>query len=139
MGATGTLWRVAGSIEQERSEAVSIAGQAPPLPENDPRVGRILDIMAKETALDRSRLRLEATIEELGIPSLDIVQTVFELENAFDIELPVIADHVGAEFATVGDLVRHVLATIDKTAAGTAAPPGKVAAGSKQATAGVTD
>jgi hypothetical protein len=34
----------------------------------DPRVSQILDIVARETAIERTALRLQATIEELGIP-----------------------------------------------------------------------
>ena len=80
----------------------------------DPRVPEILAIMSKETGVERERLRPDATIEQLGIPSLDMVQTVFALESHFDIELPVISERTGsAEFATVRDLVSHILATID--------------------------
>ncbi len=91
----------------------------------DPRVGRILDIVAKDTAVDLAALRLDATIEELGISSLDMTQAVFELESVFDIEIPVISDRPGAEFGTVGDLVGHVLAVLDKAVerSDTAAPP----------------
>ena len=45
----------------------------------NPRVEKILDIVSKETAIDRSALRLDATIEELGISSLDMTQAVFEI------------------------------------------------------------
>lgn len=84
---------------------------------NDPRVPEILDIVAKETGIERARLWPEATIEALGIPSLDMVQTIFELESQFDIEIPVVSERSGAEFSTVADLVAHVLASIDKARA----------------------
>jgi len=87
------------------------AGQGAP----DPRVGTILDIVAAETGTERDKLQPEAGIAELGIPSLDMVHAIFALETRFDIEIPVIAERSGAEFATVGDLVAHVLATIDRT------------------------
>jgi acyl carrier protein len=80
----------------------------------DPRVGDILRIVAKETEQDMAKLRPEATIEELGIPSLDMAQTLFALEDHFDVEIPVISERAGAEFATVADLVAHVLAAVDK-------------------------
>jgi acyl carrier protein len=73
----------------------------------------ILDIVAKETGVERARLQPEARIADLEIPSLDMVQTIFELESRFDIEIPVIAERSGAEFDTVGALVEHVLTTID--------------------------
>lgn len=81
----------------------------------DPRANEILDIIAKETGVDRARLLPEATLEELGIPSLDLTQAVFEIETHFDVEIPVVADRDGAEFVTVGGLVRHVLETLDRS------------------------
>jgi acyl carrier protein len=82
----------------------------------DPRVSQILDIVARETAIDRTTLRPQATIEELGIPSLDLTLAVFQLESAFDVEIPVIASRPGNEFETVGELVGHVIAALDKAA-----------------------
>jgi acyl carrier protein len=91
----------------------------------DPRVEKILDIVSKETTIDRSALRLDATIEELGISSLDMTQAVFEIESVFDIEIPVIAAAPGGEFATVGDLVTHVLAVLDKARDGGTGKPAR--------------
>jgi acyl carrier protein len=86
---------------------------ARPIPQ-DERAERILSIVAKETGLDRSVLLPDATIEELGIASLDLTQAVFEIETVFDVEIPVVAERTGAEFSTIGDLVGHVLAVLDK-------------------------
>jgi acyl carrier protein len=83
---------------------------------NKPTVDRILDILAKETFVDRAKLVPEATIEELGIASLDVVQAIFALETEFDIEIPVAGDSAGgAEFSTVQDLVSHVLGVIEQS------------------------
>jgi acyl carrier protein len=84
----------------------------------DPRCAEILDIVAHETGVDRALLLPDATIEALGIPSLDMVQTVFELESRFDIEIPVVTERQGpggVEFVTIGDLVQHVLATLHRS------------------------
>lgn len=86
---------------------------AGPDPGHDPRTSQILDIVAKETQLDRSLLSLDASIEALGIASLDMVQTIFEIESRFNVEVPVVPDRAGAEFSTIGDLVAHVLRAID--------------------------
>ena len=83
---------------------------------NDPRACRILDIMAKETLVDRDRLVPEATIEELGIASLDVVQTMFAIEEEFDIQIPVAGQGGGLEFATVKSLVDHVILVLDEIA-----------------------
>jgi acyl carrier protein len=79
---------------------------------DDPRVEQILSIVARETGVDRALLHPDASIQELGIASIDIVQTVFELEATFDIEIPVVTQQAGAEFTTIGDLLTHVLATL---------------------------
>jgi acyl carrier protein len=90
----------------------------------DPRAHEILEIIARETGTDLAVLRPEATIEALGIASLDLTQAVFELETHYSIEIPVIADRPtdsGGEFTTIGALVSHVLATIDRTRPGVTA------------------
>lgn len=83
----------------------------------DPRVGEILDIVAKETDVDRAALVASATLDELGIPSLDLTHALFAIETHFDIEIPVVSDQQGGEFATVGALVAHILATLNRSAA----------------------
>jgi acyl carrier protein len=95
----------------------------------DPRIDRILDIVAKETRIDRAVLRPGAGLSDLGVESLDLTMAVFEIETAFDIDIPVIADRPNAEFATVGDLVAHVVAVLDKRAAGGAGTKASGAAG----------
>lgn len=84
-----------------------------PLPSDDAgRTALILDIIAKETGVARDRLTSHASLTALEIPSLDMVQAVFELESRFGIEIPVAVSRSGAEFDTVGDLVKHVLTAI---------------------------
>ncbi len=81
---------------------------------DDPRVAAITEIFARETGIAADRLQPDATIEALGIPSLDMVQAIFAIESYFDVEIPVVADRAGSpEFSTVGDLLAHILATID--------------------------
>jgi acyl carrier protein len=85
--------------------------------ESDPRVARILDIVAAETGASRALLRPEARIDEIGISSLDMTLAVFKLETVFDVEIPVIAERAGSEFGTVGELVGHVMTVLDQSAA----------------------
>lgn len=80
----------------------------------DPREAEILDIVAKETDVERDRLTPDAVLADLDIPSLDLVQAIFALETRYGIEIPVVSDRTGAEFSTVGDLVAHVIHTLDK-------------------------
>ena len=83
----------------------------------DPRVGEILDIVAKETSIPRERLTPETKVADLDIASLDMVQAIFALESRYDVEVPVASNKEGGEFDTVGELVRHVLAAINSKAA----------------------
>lgn len=80
----------------------------------DPRTADILDIVARETGVPRDRLTPDASIEELGIASLDMAQSIFAIESTFDVEIPVVSDRAGAEFTTVGGLLVHVLRTLDR-------------------------
>jgi acyl carrier protein len=75
-------------------------------------ISQILVIVAQETAIDRDRLQNDARIDELGIASIDLMQTIFALETHFDVEIPVVSRDAGAEFATIGDLVAHAMTAI---------------------------
>ena len=79
---------------------------------DDPRANEILDIVATETAVERDRLVPDALLSDLGIPSLDLVQAIFAIEERFKVDIPVVSERTGAEFQTVGDLVAHVLVTL---------------------------
>ena len=89
---------------------------------DDPRAEEILDILSTETRVPRDRLTDTAPLDTLGIASLDLVQAIFALETHFGIELPVAENTTGTEFVTVGDLVHHVLSTVDAIKAGQQAP-----------------
>jgi acyl carrier protein len=47
----------------------------------------ILDIVAEEALVDRDKLTPDATLESLGIASLDIISIVFALEEKFGVVL----------------------------------------------------
>jgi acyl carrier protein len=47
----------------------------------------ILDIIAEEALVDRAKLTPDATLESLGIASLDIISIVFALEDRFGVVL----------------------------------------------------
>jgi acyl carrier protein len=83
---------------------------------DDPRVPAILDIVAREANVDRSRLQLDAGTEDLGITSLDLTLVVFEIEKHFGIEIIEMPEPPAAGQMTVGLLVRHLLRLIDQAA-----------------------
>ena len=43
----------------------------------------LLDLIAKEAIIDREKLTREATLEDLGISSLDVISMLFELEEKY--------------------------------------------------------
>ncbi|HLK23903.1 MAG TPA: phosphopantetheine-binding protein [Caulobacteraceae bacterium] len=47
----------------------------------------VLDVIAEESLVERSALTPDATLESLGIQSLDIISIVFALEDKFGIVL----------------------------------------------------
>ena len=84
----------------------------------DPRADEILAIVATETGVARDKLVPEAELAVLGIPSLDMVQAIFAIEERFQVDIPVVSERTGAEFTTVGELVAHVLHTLDHATPG---------------------
>lgn len=72
----------------------------------------ILDVVAQEALVDKAKLAPDATLESLGIASLDIISIVFALEDKFGIVLE------QAEFEdvrTVSALVDLILGKTSQT------------------------
>jgi acyl carrier protein len=78
----------------------------------DPRAEAILDLIAENASIDRSRLQPETTLDELGITSLTLIEAVFEIETRYDVEISVDGILMSPE-VTVEQLMERVLATID--------------------------
>lgn len=49
---------------------------------------KILEIVAEQAVLEVSDVKLEASMEDLGIDSLGLVESIFAIEEAFDISVP---------------------------------------------------
>ena len=49
---------------------------------------KVIQIIAEQALLDVADVRLSATLEELGIDSLGVVESIFAVEEEFDIEVP---------------------------------------------------
>ncbi|KRW97767.1 acyl carrier protein [Paracoccus sp. MKU1] len=49
---------------------------------------RIIQIIAEQAMLDPSELKLEMSPQEIGIDSLGLVESIFAIEEAFDISVP---------------------------------------------------
>ena len=71
----------------------------------------MIAILAEQAVLEPGEVRMDATLEDLGIDSLGLVETVFAIEEAFDIQVPFNAnDPQKSEFdiSTVATMVRAV-------------------------------
>ena len=67
---------------------------------------RIRSIVADQLGVDAVEVTKDASIlDDLGADSLDVVELVMALEDAFDIEVP---DEDVEEIRTVGDMERYV-------------------------------
>ncbi len=49
---------------------------------------RVIAIIAEQAVLDPSDVTPDSTLEELGIDSLGLVESIFAIEEAFDITIP---------------------------------------------------
>ena len=49
---------------------------------------RIVEIIAEQAVLDVSDVTMDSTLEDLGIDSLGLVESIFAIEEAFDIQVP---------------------------------------------------
>lgn len=72
---------------------------------------RVIAILAEQALLDPSDLHDAMTLQELGIESLGVVETIFAIEEAFDVQVPFNAnepDAGGFDASTVGSVVEAV-------------------------------
>ena len=49
---------------------------------------RVIEIIAEQAVLEVGDVSMDSTPEELGIDSLGLVESIFAIEEAFDIEVP---------------------------------------------------
>jgi len=49
---------------------------------------KVIAILAEQAVLEPSDVTLESTLEDLGIDSLGLVESIFAIEEEFDISIP---------------------------------------------------
>ncbi|MDC1228335.1 acyl carrier protein [Octadecabacter sp.] len=49
---------------------------------------QVIDIIAQQALLEPSDVTTDSTLEDLGIDSLGLVESIFAIEEAFDITVP---------------------------------------------------
>lgn len=69
-------------------------------------LSKVQEIVAEQLGVDASEVKPESSFtEDLGADSLDTVELVMALEEAFEIEIP---DEVAEKIDTVGKAVEHI-------------------------------
>ena len=72
---------------------------------------KVIEILAEQAVLETSDVSGSSTLEELGIDSLGLVETIFSIEEAFDISVPFNAnepDKSDFDISSVDAIVRAV-------------------------------
>ena len=49
---------------------------------------KVINIIAEQAILDPGDVTLESTLDSLGIDSMGLVESIFAIEEAFDIQIP---------------------------------------------------
>lgn len=49
---------------------------------------RVIEIIAEQAVLEVEDISLDATLADLGIDSMGLVESIFAIEEAFDIQVP---------------------------------------------------
>jgi acyl carrier protein len=69
---------------------------------------KVIDIITEQLSVEKDKVVASASfVDDLGADSLDLVELIMAMEEAFDIEIP---DEVAEKIATVQDAVDHVKA-----------------------------
>lgn len=67
---------------------------------------KLIDIIAEQLSVEKDKVVPAASfVDDLGADSLDLVELIMAMEEAFDIE---IADEVAEKITTVKDAVAHI-------------------------------
>ena len=72
---------------------------------------RVLEIIAQQAVLEVSDIDPEMPLQDLGLDSLGLVEAVFALEEAFDIEIPFNAnepENSGFDISSVNAVIKAV-------------------------------
>lgn len=67
---------------------------------------KVKEIVAEQLDVAEDQITMEAVItDDLGADSLDVVDLVMDLEDAFSIEIP---DEAMVDIKTIGDIVTYI-------------------------------
>ncbi|WP_298677750.1 acyl carrier protein [uncultured Lentibacter sp.] len=72
---------------------------------------KVVQIIAEQAMLEREDVQLDSTLESLGIDSLGLVESLFAIEEAFDISIPFNAnapEESGFDISSVAQIVAGI-------------------------------
>lgn len=72
---------------------------------------RVIAIIADQAMLDPGDVTLDSSLEDLGVDSLGLVESIFAIEETFDITVPFNANEPSAgdfDISTVGAIAQGV-------------------------------
>ena len=76
---------------------------------------QVVAIIAEQAVLDPADVKLDSTLESLGIDSLGLVESIFAIEEAFDISVPFNANDPSEsdfDISTVASIISAVEALV---------------------------
>ena len=74
---------------------------------------RVIRIIAEQAVLDPSDVTMDSTLEDLGIDSLGLVESIFAIEEEFDVSVPFNANEPEASDFDISS-VASIVAGIEK-------------------------
>ena len=76
----------------------------------------VIRIIAEQAVLDPADVTPDSTLETLGIDSLGLVEAIFAIEEAFDIQVPFNANDPGATAFDISSVAAIIAAVEDLVA-----------------------
>ncbi len=81
---------------------------------------KVVEIIAEQAVLEPSDVTMEQSLEDLGIDSMGLVEAIFSIEEAFDIQVPFNANEPQAsdfDISSVAAIVAAVERLVSEQAA----------------------
>jgi len=72
---------------------------------------QVMAIIAEQAMIDPAEVRVDATLEQLAVDSLGLVEAIFAIEETFDIQVPFNANEPGDnafDISSVGSIIAAV-------------------------------
>ena len=79
---------------------------------------QVIQIIAEQALIEPDEVVLDATLEDLGIDSLGLVEAVFSIEETFDVSVPFNANDPAASEFDISNVKSMIAAVEQLVAAG---------------------